>query len=381
MIKKWLLLKFSEPTRIKIVLCTILLLFSTLTFTCSTFLLKGGNTLIAAHNLDMPMHIPGVMVINKRGVLKKGTSWYEILAGKPATNPPITWVSKYGSITFNPFCRDFPDGGMNEAGLFIEEMSLQGTRFGEDNTKPLLFMMQWMQYVLDNFESVDQVIKSTAEVKLDGWAWHFFTADGQGNAAVIEFRHGKPVIYQGKNLPVTILCNTSYDYEMTNLEFYKGFGGKLPISLTNPNVRRFVHGAFMLKNYDPLKDSGIDFGFKILDQLDRGSTQWSFLCDLKKLKVYIKTARSKSIRHLDLKSFDLSCRTPVNMLDIHADLSGNLEKHFKNYSLELNKKFINQAFDTLNGREFLDFVQSRGSTVDQVKARLAGYSQTTFCKN
>jgi hypothetical protein len=35
---------------------------------------------------------------------------------------------------------------MNEAGLYIEEMTLDGTRFPEDHSKPLIFMVQWMQY-------------------------------------------------------------------------------------------------------------------------------------------------------------------------------------------------------------------------------------------
>jgi len=380
MIKKYFLVKFIKPTAIMAFMCVVLLLSATHGFPCSTFLLKSGDTLIAGHNLDMPMHIPGIIVINKRGVLKKGKSWHEILAGNPTSNPPITWVSKYGSITFNPFCRDFPDGGMNEAGLYIEEMTLDGTRFPEDHSKPLIFMVQWMQYVLDNFETVDQVIKSTSEMMLDGWTWHFFTADRQGNAAVIEFLEGKPVIYRGEDMPITVLCNTKYEEEMKNLKAFDGFGGNKVISLKDQKTPRFVHAAYMLKNFDLSKNSAIDYGFKILDQMNRGGTQWSFLCDLKNLKAYIKTAKSKRVRYVDLKSFDLSCKTPVKMLDIHANLSGNIETHFQDYSLEINRNFINQVFEALNDRDFVDFIQSRGSAVEQVKERIAGYSDTTTCK-
>jgi choloylglycine hydrolase len=257
---------------------------------------------------------------------------------------------------------------------------LEGTRFPEDNSKPLIFMVQWMQYVLDNFETVDQVIKSTSEMIPDGWSWHFFTADRQGNAAVIEFLEGKPVIYRGKDLAVTALCNTKYEEEMRNLKVFAGFGGKKTISLKDRKTPRFVHAAYMLKNFDTSKGSAVDYGFKILDQMNRGGTQWSFLCDLKNLKAYIKTAKSKKVRYVDLKNFDLSCKTPVKMLDIHAEFSGNIEKHFRDYTLELNRNFINQAFEALNDRDFINFVQSRGSTVEQVKERMAGYSETTTCK-
>ncbi len=375
-----ILIRIKKRIGIIVAICTILLLSSNDGFPCQTFLLKKGDTLIAGHNLGMPMHIPGVMVINKRGVLKKGKTWYEILSGKPSPTPLVTWVSKYGSITFNPFCRDFPDGGMNEAGLFIEEMTLRGTRFPEDHSKPKIFMMQWMQYVLDNFETVDQVIKSTSEMTLDGWAWHFFTADRIGNVAVIEFLDGKPVIYRGKDLPVAALCNTKYEEEIKNLKAFEGFGGKTPISLKDRTIARFVHIAYMLKNDIPSQGSAVDYGFKILHQLDRGGTQWSFLCDLKNLKAYIRTAKRKEIRYVDLKSFDLSCNTPVKMLDIHADLSGNVEKNFQDYTLEANRNFVVQAFEALRDPGFIDFVQSQGSTVNQVIQRIASYSGTATCK-
>jgi len=380
MIQRRILTRMKKQISIIVAICVILLLSSNDAFPCQTFMLKKGDILIAGHNLGMPMHIPGVMVINKRGVLKKGITWYEILSGKLSPTPLVTWVSKYGSLTFNPFCRDFPDGGMNEAGLFIEEMTLGETKFPEDHSKPKIFMMQWMQYVLDNFETVDQVIQSTSEMTLDGWAWHFFSADRKGNAAVIEFLDGKAVIYKGKDLPVAALCNTKYEEEIKNLKTFEGFGGKKSISLKDHTIARFIHIAYMLRNYTPTKDSAIEYGFKILHQLDRGGTQWSFLCDLKHLKAYIRTAKSEEIRYVNLKSFDLSCNTPVKMLDIHADLSGNVEKNFQDYTLETNRNFVVQSFKVLESRGFIDFVQSQGSTVNQVIERIASYSETTTCR-
>lgn len=372
--------KMKKQTGMMTVFCLIFLLFSIYVYPCSTFLLKKGDTLIAGHNLDMPGHIPGVIVINKRGMQKTGKSWEQLLSGKPSTVPPVKWVSRYGSITFNPFCRDFPDGGMNEAGLYIEEMSLGETRFPEDDSKPKIFMMQWMQYVLDNIETVDQVIKSLSEMTLDGWGWHFFTADRNGNAAVIEFLDGKAVIHRGKDLPVTALCNSIYKNEIKTLKTYDGFGGQSPISLKDRQPPRFVHAAYMLENYTPSKGSPIDYGFDILHQLNLGGTQWSFICDLKNLIAYVKTAKNREVRRVDLKTFDLSCKTPVKMLDIHAGVSGSVEDHFRDYTLKINRGFLSRAFEALSGGGSLDILQSRGSTVEQVTHRIAGYSETTTCK-
>ncbi|UCC41140.1 MAG: linear amide C-N hydrolase [Candidatus Aminicenantes bacterium] len=345
---------------------------------CQTFTLKKGSILIVGHNLGARNHVPGLVVINKRGVRKTAVSWKELLSGKPASNPPFEWISKYGSVTFNPFCRDFPDGGMNEAGLFIEEMTLDGTRFPVDESKPLLFMMLWMQYILDSFETVEQVVQSVHDLTIDGWTWHFFTADRKGNSAVIEFLDGEINIFKGKDLPFPVLCNTKYVAEVKNIKRYKDFGGDKAIDLKSHRQQRFIHGAQMIRDFDPEKDDAVDYGFKILNQFDRGGTQWSFVCDLKNLKAYFRSKASKKIKELDLKSFGLSCRTSVKVLDYHSDLEGNVEKNFTGYSLKKNRDFLKTAISAL-GKGFESFLTAEGSTIEEVISRLAGYSEKTSC--
>ena len=39
---------------------------------------------------------------------------------RKAKGTPASWVSKYGSVTFNQYGRELPTGGMNEAGLVVE---------------------------------------------------------------------------------------------------------------------------------------------------------------------------------------------------------------------------------------------------------------------
>ncbi len=351
---------------------------------CSTFLLKNGSVLLAAHNLDMPDHIPGAIVINKRNVMKTRSSWLELTTGEKDPSPNLTWTSKYASVTFNPLGRDYPDGGMNEAGLFIEEMTLTGTKFPEDPSKPRIFMMQWMQYVLDSFSTVDQVIKSASQVTIDGWAWHFFTADKEGNAAVLEFLNRELVVYKGENLPLSALCNTKYSQEIERLGTYEEFGGDTPVSLENKkDIPRFVHAAYMLKHFDPSKNRPVDYAFQTLKQLERGVTQWSFVCDLKNLRVYFRTAPAQRIRHFDLLSFDLSCSTPVKIIDIHADLEKDISEKFKDYTLDLNRKFVKLGIDTLFGsspQARAVVFKSQDTSLEKLGERIALYPERTKCK-
>ncbi len=87
-------------------------------------MLAKGPHLVFGHNLnENGIDVPGMVFINKRGVFKTGRTWSEMI-NKDRSNPSaFTWISRYGSVTFNVFGRDFPDGGVNESGLYIWEMN------------------------------------------------------------------------------------------------------------------------------------------------------------------------------------------------------------------------------------------------------------------
>ncbi len=316
---------------------------------CSTFLLRTPTALIVGHNTDLRFHVPGCVVVNKRGVLKRTVSFEEIRTGRRPANPPLVWTSKYGSVTYNAISRDFPDGGLNEAGLYIGEMTLERTRFPKDDSKPKLFMIAWMQYVLDTCRSVEQVIETTDRVVLDGWGYHFFVADRSGDAAVIEFIDGKIRIYRGATLPVPVLCNGPYSRELRQLKSYSGFGGTRQLEDHPERAPRFACAAGMLRQFHATRsqDDPVDFGFKVLAALDRGSTRWSIACDLRKMRISFRTDRAENIRYLDFRDLDFSPTAKVRMLDIHADLQGNVQPALQDYAPELNRRFAQTAIHNI----------------------------------
>ena len=344
--------------------------------TCSSFMLKKDSVLITGHNLDKTKHAHGVVVINKRGVQKQCKSWTELAYNQSIPNPKMEWISKYGSVTFNRFCRDFPDGGMNESGLFIEEMSLAGTSWPTDDSKPKIFMCLWMQFVLDNFNSIEQVVQSAHDLTIEGWSWHFFAADKEGNAAVIEFLDEKVVIHKGKDLPIPVLANTSYAKELNLIKEYEGFGGSKEIDLENDQMPVFNYGAKMIKEYDPSKSPAIDYGFEMLKKFSWSGTQWSYICDLNALKIYFKTKPSSEIKSIDFSVIDFSCRAPVKMLDIHAFFSGPVEKYFHDYSTEYNMGCVRSTFIVSN---YESVFTSHGSTLEQAITNFGKYSDSTNC--
>jgi len=346
------------------------------THSCSTFMLKRGSTLIVGHNLDKGKHAHGVVVVNKRGIQKQCRSWTELAYNQSIPNPPMQWTSQYGSITFNRFCRDFPDGGMNEARLFIVEMSLAGTSFPQDQSKPRIFMCLWMQYVLDSFNSIEQVVQSAHDLTIEGWSWHFFTVDRNGNAAAIEFLDGKVVVHQKDELPIPVLANTVYDEELKLIKEYEGFGGTKIIDLNNDQMPIFNYGAKMINDFEFSQTPAIDYGFEMLNKFSWSGTQWSYICDLKALKIYFKTKPSPEIKTLDFGAFDFSCQTPVKMLDIHAFFSGPVEQFFHDYSLEYNLGCVKNTFIVSN---YESVFTSHGSTLEEAVSNFGRYSESTKC--
>jgi len=285
---------------------------------CSTFMLREGNTLIIGHNLDMPYDIPGMIFINKRGVLKTNISWHEISTSQKPSSRSIRWTSKYGSVTFNPLGREFPDGGINEAGLYIQEMSLSGTQFPEDDKRPGMFMMQWMQFQLDNYETVKQVLDHLPDIILDGWGWHFFVADKNGTCACIEFIEGKAVVYTGERMPVPVLCNSKYSDELERLKQYEDFGGQKKVDLKNKEIPRFVHAAHLIKRFSQTSGSAAAYGFKTLESMNRGGTQWSYVIDVTHQKAYFRTSVGRQIKYFAYGQMDFSRKSPVRIIDINS---------------------------------------------------------------
>ncbi len=319
---------------------------------CSTFLIRTQTALVVGHNTDLGFHIPGCIVINKRGVLKRGVSFEEIRTGRRPANPQLVWRSKYGSVTYNGFARDFPDGGLNEAGLYVGEMTLERTRFPVDDRKPKLFMIAWMQYVLDTCSSVEQVVETMSRVVLDGWGYHFFVADRSGDAAVIEFIGGKTRIYRGDTLPVPVLCNSPYSRELKRLESFAGFGGGRQLDDHPERAPRFACAAGMLRQLPAGRQGDpVSYGFKVLAALDRGATRWSIVCDLRNMRMVLHTDQAKRNRYIDFRDVDFSPEAKVRMLDIDADLKGDVQKDFRDYTPELNRHFVDRAIRNLLSRD------------------------------
>lgn len=323
------------------VLCTIKLCFA-----CSTFLLSHNGKVIFGNNYDWDLG-DGLVIVNKRGMHKTAIN----------QNNPVQWTAQYGSVTFNQYGREFPHGGMNETGLTVGLMWLNEAEYPPPDSRPEIDNLQWLQYLLDNFKTVDEVIADTSVrvAPLSTAAIHYLIGDAQGGCVCIEFIDGKRLCYTGDDLPARVLTNSTYASSKRFLGRYKGFGGNRRIPSNNDSDERFVRIAHMIQQYSAQQSKDIvSYGFAVLSHVSMGNyTKWSIVYDISNKSVSFKTEAKKKIKKITLSKLDFSCAEQVLMLDMNTGLSGDISKRLIPYSSKENKKLIR---DTFSKTYFLEHV-------------------------
>ncbi|MBM3134720.1 MAG: linear amide C-N hydrolase [Chloroflexi bacterium] len=290
--------------------------------TCTAFCLDNGDRCVFGANQDNTLEI-GLLFVNKRHMLK--TTWDPSTSGEYAR-----WVSKYGSVTINFVGYQMAWAGMNEAGLMISTMSLAETRDPTPDERPPFNGPFWMQYQLDNHSTVEQVIASDAEIRLvESAVDHYLVCDRTGACATIEFLEGKLVYRTGEGLPVSALTNSTYHDSISAWE-----ESPLKERLSDNNsLWRFTTAANRVRAFEPSSsDAAVAYAFDTLAAVSRQDTVWSFVFDPANLRVHFRTNHNPRVRYVDFSSLDFSCRTPVRLLDVHADVSGDVSDEFIVYT-------------------------------------------------
>ena len=305
---------------------------------CTTFVLGDKNRQVFGRNYDWDVE-DALVIINKRGMSKSG------YPNPTEKGTPATWTSKYGSVTFNQYGRELPTGGMNEAGLIVETMALSEARYPRPDKRPYLgSALQWRQYLLDNYARVSEVIASDARVRISprrtGLGIHVLVSDRSGDCATIEFLNGEMVVHTGSQLPIRALTNDTYANSI-----YYWQKGKAPVLDPGQSIGRFIQAADMLQHYDADKEKAPStYAFKILDAVSARRTVWRIVYDNVNMKIFFRTRANPIMRTIDVTRLDFACRTPVQIIDINTQLSGEITDHFEDYTRQKNRRLIENSF-------------------------------------
>lgn len=321
--------------RIYGVILSILILFGLASeiFACTTFCLKSKGEVLFGKNYDW-MIGDGLVFVNKRGVSK--VSMVE------NSSNPAKWVSQYGSVTFNQYGRENPMGGMNEAGLVIELMWLDETKYPKADSRPALDTLEWIQYQLDTAATVEEVLKNAQTVRIASQiTLHYLVNDKNGNSATVEFLDGNMVAHTGEKLTVSALANDTYE---KSLNYFK----RAENAKSESSLDRFTRAAQRAKEFEKQPRSeqqAVSYAFEILANVaQKNSTQWSIVYDQGRGKIYFRSMQSPTIKTIDTKFFDYSCGTAIKIFDINAKTSGDVTAKFTDYTREANRHLIERSF-------------------------------------
>ncbi|GAB6058875.1 linear amide C-N hydrolase [Desulfonatronum parangueonense] len=296
---------------------------------CTRAVYQGPyDTVITARSMDWKDEIPANLWLFPRGMERHG-----------AVGPnSITWVSRYGSIVASAFDISSADG-MNERGLVANLLWLAESDYadyGPDDKG--LSIAAWVQYVLDNFATVEEVVDAlraeefvVVSADIPGTdrlaTLHLSVSDAKGDNAIFEYIDGKLVIHH--DMSYTVMTNSPiFEQQLALNEYWKQIGGLTMLPGTNRAADRFVRASFYIdaipRTSDPrvavasvfsvIRNASVPFGISSEDEPNISSTRWRSVSDQKHLVYYFETILTPNTFWVDLKRVDFDENEPVRRL-------------------------------------------------------------------
>ncbi len=332
--------------------------------TCTIFSLYPKKSSITQHWIGRTYDWAfghGLVFTNKRNVTKIG------LRLMP-TDVSGTWTSKYGSVTFNQFGREFPNGGMNEAGLVVDALELKNSVYPGIDTRASLNELQFIQYLLDNFSSIESITQGLKSIRLSpvGSKLHYFACDIK-KCMTIEFVNGELITHTMDSLPISSFANNTYEEHVTYARDFITFGGTKPIVQDSKNsLDRFVRASYNAKFINGSKDP-VAAIFSMLSDVGSKNNRWQIIYNQNDKTIKFRTTAKIGLqRKISLKKFDFNCHRTVQFFDLDNDLEGEINDDFLPFDPASNYAIIKKSVD----------MQKLPA---QLAARLAVYPNETVC--
>jgi penicillin V acylase-like amidase (Ntn superfamily) len=267
----------------------------------------------------------------------------------------ITWTSKYASIAAG-FYNVASVDGINEAGLAGNVLYLAESDYGDAKAsgKPLISVGAWMQYVLDNYATVQEAVDAlgkepfaiVAPVLPNGHAatGHLSISDKSGDSAIFEYVGGKLVIHHSPKY--TVMTNSPvFDQQLAISTYWNTVGGSNFLPGTSRASDRFARMTWMLDAVPAAKTNeasvatvmslmrsiSVPLGIQDPKLPNIASTRWRTAADLTAKRYFFDNVHTPSVFWVDLDKLDLKPGSSPLKLDLQGDpmLSGEVSKEFK----------------------------------------------------
>lgn len=313
---------------------------------CTRVLYETGyGTYMVGRNADWnDKDVEIVMWLFPRGMQRDGT----------AGQNPVNWTSKYGSVSLGMYGSISGDG-MNEKGLVCNLLFLAEADYGDPNKggRPTMSIGAWLQYVLDNFQTVAEAVKA---LKSDPFtvisgkfgngrpvAVHFCASDPSGDSAIFEYLDGKLVIHHGPEHAV-MTNSPVYDQQIAINTYWDLIGGKNMLPGTISAADRYVRASYFLKTspkfdnrreavasiFSQMRAVSVPLGLADPDKPNISSTMYRMYADCDSMLYYYDNAYDPSSFWVDLKKVDFNEGTKPSKLVVSGtiDLAGDIAAQF-----------------------------------------------------
>lgn len=267
----------------------------------------------------------------------------------------LTWTSRYGSVVTSAFEIASTDG-MNEKGLVANLLWLPETEYPvRDKNKPGLTITAWVQYMLDNFATVDEAVnfidedtfQVVSDMMPDGSrlaTLHLSISDATGDCAIFEYIGKKLTIYHSKEYKV-LTNSPTYNKQLALNEYWNSIGGLTFLPGTNRASDRFARASFYVNAlpetddlriavasvFSVIRNTSVPYGISTPDAPEISTTQWRTVSDSKDLIYFYESSLTPNTFWVNLREVDLSEGAPVLKLSIAngETYHGNATKEFK----------------------------------------------------
>lgn len=313
----------------------LLVVFLSVAFTkteaCTRVVYHGNNDLIiTARSMDWNEDIGTNLWIFPKGMKRNG------MVGPNS----FEWTSKYGSVIASAYDISSSDG-MNEKGLVANLLWLAESEYENwDQKKPGLSIAAWVQYVLDTYATVDEVVAGLSKEEFtiitadlpgkDKLATvHLAISDKSGDSAIFEYIGGKLVIHHNKSYQV-MTNSPIFEKQLALDDYWKEIGGTVMLPGTNRAADRFVRASFYINAipktddwhigvasvFSVIRNCSVPYGISTPNQPNISSTRWRTVSDQKNDVYYFESTLTPNIFWVDLKNVDFSANAPVKKLNL-----------------------------------------------------------------
>lgn len=313
---------------------------------CTRVVYAGTNGMVATgRSMDWKTDMHSNIWVFPRGMKRNGETGENSLE----------WTSKYGSIVTSAFEIASTDG-MNEKGLVANLLWLPETEYPvRDKSKPGLAITAWVQYMLDNFATVEEAVtyidedtfQVVSDMMPDGSrlaTLHLSISDATSDCAIFEYVGGKLTVYHSKEYKV-MTNSPTYNKQLALSEYWKSIGGLSFLPGTNRAADRFARASFYINAipktdderiavasvFSVVRNTSVPYGISIPESPEISTTQWRTVSDCKHLRYFFESSLAPNTFWVNLQDMDLSEGAPVLKLSIaNGEMyHGNAAKELK----------------------------------------------------